>query len=96
MFSDGFSEGKITDINKGFPSDSVPYTEYYEYSSDSDLEDESPCYAEGGDDENLSKPQDLDSQVPSIAASESGDVQVEHEHDHQSALNSVGPSELSR
>lgn len=40
MFSDGFSEGQQRDINGTFPSDSHPYTEYYDYLSDSDLEEE--------------------------------------------------------
>ena len=39
MFSDGFSEGKLRDIKGGFPPDSNPYTEDYDYLSDSDLED---------------------------------------------------------
>ena len=43
MFSDGFSEGQLRDIDDGFPSDSNPYTEDYEYLSDSDLEDGSSC-----------------------------------------------------
>ena len=41
VFSGGFSEGQTRDINGGFPSDSHPYTEDYDYPSDSDLEDES-------------------------------------------------------
>ena len=40
MFSDGFSEGRIRDIDEDFPPDSTPYTKYYDYLSDSDLEDE--------------------------------------------------------
>jgi hypothetical protein len=40
VFSDGFSEGQIRDINDGFPSDSNPYNGDYNYMSDSDLEDE--------------------------------------------------------
>ena len=56
MFSDGFLEGQTRDINEGFPSDSDPYAEHYEYLSDSDLEDEKSCSeeegeGEGGDDE---------------------------------------------
>jgi hypothetical protein len=43
VFSDAFSEGQTRDINLGFPSDSHPYTEYYDYLSDSDLEDGSSC-----------------------------------------------------
>jgi len=41
VFSDSFPEGQARDINEGFPSDSHPYTEHYDYLSDSDLEDES-------------------------------------------------------
>ena len=33
----------MTDINGGFPSDASPHTEYYDYLSDSDLEDEDYC-----------------------------------------------------
>ena len=43
MLSDAFSEGQTRDITGGFPSDSHPYTDDYDYLSDSDLEDESPC-----------------------------------------------------
>ena len=43
MFSDGFSEGQTRDINEGFPSESNPYADQYDYLSDSDLEDESLC-----------------------------------------------------
>ena len=39
MFSDTFSEGQTGNINAGFPPDSRPYTEEYDYLSDSDLED---------------------------------------------------------
>ena len=41
VFSDGFSEGQMRDIEGGFPSDSDSHTEHYDYWSDSDLEDES-------------------------------------------------------
>ena len=40
MFSGRFSEGQILDINEGFPSDSLPYNDSYDYLSDSDLEDD--------------------------------------------------------
>ena len=30
----------MRDINEGFPADSIPHTEYYDYQSDSELEDE--------------------------------------------------------
>ena len=49
VFSDGFSEGQARNINEGFPSDSLPHTEDYDYLSDSDLEDESSC--SGGDED---------------------------------------------
>ena len=52
MFSDSFSEGQERDINEGFPSDSDPYAEHYEYLSDSDLEDGS-SYSSGEDEEPL-------------------------------------------
>ena len=62
----------MKDINEEFPSDSNPYTEVYDYLSDSDLEDELSCseeeYAEApeSDDPQLSSsPQDPDSQEPS-------------------------------
>ena len=69
MFSDGFSEGQLRDINEEFPSDSNPYTEYYDYLSDSDLEDGSSEeeYAEVPESDNSempSSPQDSGSQVP--------------------------------
>ena len=51
MFSDGFSEGQTRDINEGFPSDSDPYAEHYDYLSDSDLEDEKSCSEEEGEGE---------------------------------------------
>ena len=39
MFSDRFFEGQTKDIDGGCPSDSHPYTDDYDYLSDSDLED---------------------------------------------------------
>ena len=39
VFSDGYSEGQLRDIGGGFPPDSDPYIEDYDYLSDSDLED---------------------------------------------------------
>lgn len=50
MFSDAFSEGQTRDINGRFPPNSNPYTEDYDYLSDSDLEDESSCSDEGDED----------------------------------------------
>jgi len=52
VFSDSFSEGQERDINEGFPSNSHPYTDHYDYLSDSDLEDES-SRSEEGDGESL-------------------------------------------
>ena len=43
VFSGGFSEVQLRDIDGGFPPDSHPYTEDYDYFSDSDLEDEPYC-----------------------------------------------------
>ena len=48
MFSNGFSEGEIRDINEGFPTDKTPYTDSYDYSSDSDLEDDELESPHGG------------------------------------------------
>jgi len=45
VFSDGFSEGALKNLKDGFPSSEVPYTDSYEYLSDSDL-DEEECYTE--------------------------------------------------
>ena len=85
VFSDGFSEGQVTDINEGFPSDAVPRTEYCDYLSDSDLEDED-SYSEdeekpheGGDTKGLPEeddpeppggPHDSNSLIPPTAISE--------------------------
>ena len=57
MFSDTFSEGQTRDINGGFPPDSHPYTEEYDYLSDSDLEDRSSW-----SDEEDEEPSNRDSQ----------------------------------
>ena len=43
VFSGGFSEVTLRDIDGGFPPDSHPYTEDYDYFSDSDLEDGPSC-----------------------------------------------------
>jgi hypothetical protein len=101
VFSDGFLEGKIRDIDEGFPSDSVPFTESYEYSSDSDLEDEPPCSEEDDDYEQSCGSQDSDSQVPPVSASETSLQQpspprsIEVERNHQLALNFGKLSNLS-
>jgi len=60
VFSDGFSEGRLKDIDESFPPDSLPYTEDYDYLSDSDLEDEEP--------EQEQDPRDAESQLPPTSA----------------------------
>jgi len=40
VFSDRFSEGVLKNLRDGFPSNEEPYTDSYEYSSDSDLDEE--------------------------------------------------------
>ena len=42
----------MRDINDGFPSDSLPYTDSYDYLSDSDLEDDEPQKPQLEDDHN--------------------------------------------
>ena len=39
VFSDRFSEGALKNLRDGFPPDEEPYTDSYEYSSDSDLDE---------------------------------------------------------
>ena len=77
MLSDAFSEGQTRDINGEFPSDSHPYTEHYDYLSDSDLEDGSSCFdeesaeaPESDDPELPSSPRGSDSQAPSTTSSD--------------------------
>ena len=105
MFSDGFSEGQARDINGEFPSESHPYTEDYDYLSDSDLEDGSCCseeleYTEAEDPELASSPQDPDSQVPSTTPldhpPQSSADASEVQNDERSAPISLGPSNNSR
>jgi len=81
VFSDSCPEGQIWDISEGFPSDSEPYTEHYDYLSDSDLEDESSCSEDVDEDEGAPKdglkseeelgdapdPQTVTSDSPSLA-----------------------------
>jgi hypothetical protein len=56
VFSDGFLEGQARNLNEDFPSESRPYTEDYDYLSDSDLEDDDddpenlPCPSQHKDD----------------------------------------------
>ena len=40
VFSNGYSEGEMKDINEGFPSDTPNFADGYDYLSDSDLEDD--------------------------------------------------------
>lgn len=54
MFSDAYSEGQKKNINDTFPPELCPYTEDYDYLSDSDLED---------DEEPAQVPLDSDSQI---------------------------------
>ncbi|KAF9650002.1 hypothetical protein BDM02DRAFT_3112802 [Thelephora ganbajun] len=70
LFSDASSEGQTRDIDGGFPSDSHPYTEYYDYLSDSDLEEEKEESAEDDSPESPHGPHDSDSQVPPTVTSE--------------------------
>jgi hypothetical protein len=56
VFTDGFSEGQARDIEGGFPYNSDSYTEYYDYWSDSDLEDESETEGEEPAEEDGCKP----------------------------------------
>jgi len=107
VFSDGFSEGQTRDINGEFPSDSHPYTEDYDYLSDSDLEDgssyseeESAEAPESDDPELPSSPWDPDPQTPSTALLDhppqsSTDVS-EVQNDERLAPISLGPSNISR
>jgi len=72
VFSDSFSEGQERDINEGFPFDSVPYAEHYDYQSDSDLEDEELEGERGskwglGDALDLETSQTVVSELPSLA-----------------------------
>ena len=105
MFSDGFLEGQTRDINEEFPFDSHPYTEYYDYLSDSDLEDGSSCseedYAEASENIDPELPSslwDLDPQVPSTtpldhppqSSTDVGGV------DERLAPIFLGPSNISR
>ena len=105
MFSDAFLEGQTRDINGEFPSDSHPYTEHYDYQSDSDLEDESYRSDEEyegpteGNPELPWIPQDPDSQAPPTATSEHPpppppDSNEAH-NGNRLALISIEPSDIS-
>ena len=103
MLSDAFSEGQTRDINGESPSDSHPYTEHYDYLSDSDLEDGSSCseeeYVEAPKSDDLELPSGS-SQVPSTTPldhppqplADIGEVQ----DDDGLAPMSFGPSKVSR
>lgn len=84
VFSDRFSEGQARNINDGFPSDSLPHTEDYDYLSDSDLEDESFC---SGEDETNAP------QIPPTTTSKNPPQlpqrKIEVKRNHVSAPNSV-------
>lgn len=51
VFSERFSEGEFKNLRDGFPSDEQPYTDFYEYLSDSDLEEEGEHTGADDDDE---------------------------------------------
>ena len=59
MFSEEFSEGRIKNLNEGFPSDSDPYTGSYEYLSDSDLEND----RDDDEPEPVGSPRDSDNEL---------------------------------
>jgi len=105
VFSDGVSEGQTRDINGEFPSESHPYTEDYDYLSDSDLEDGSSCseeeYAEAPENDNPelpSSPRDSDPPVPLITPlghpSQPSDVRG-IQNDKRLAPISLGPPSIS-
>ena len=106
MFSDRFSEGQIKDINEEFPSDSLAYTDSYDYFSDSDLEDESPCSGEGeeytSDDGPGMTPSSRDSSSRFPPPTVPGDPPQplrdsrKAKNDHRLVPNLVNPSHLSR
>jgi len=105
VLSDAFSEGQTRDINGDFPSDSHPYTDYYDYLSDSDLEDEcssSEEEYEGPPEDDLElprSPQDSDSQAPPTTTSEhpphSSPDANEVQSDHRLALTSFELTDVS-
>jgi len=79
VFSDRFSEGALKNLGDGFPPDEEPYTDSYEYFSDSDL-DEEEGYTEAGGSLRNKKPHtesrfnlsdsDLDNEEGYVEASE--------------------------
>jgi len=99
VFSDGFSEGQTRDINGGFPSESHPYTEDYDYLSDSDLEDGSCCSEE----EYAEAPENDDPELPSSPRDSNLDHRLhllmdvaEVQNDERLAPISLRPSNISR
>jgi len=75
VFSSSFSEGQERDINEGFPSDSDPYAEHYDYLSDSDLDDESSC-SEGEDEKPLEGERDLQERLEDVPDSKTSQTVV--------------------
>ena len=90
MFSNEFLEGQIRDINEGFPPDSLPYPESYDYLSDSDLEDDEPDRLLGDRDLN-SEPLAKALENPQPRSQDASEVKGYH----ASALNSIKLSNLS-
>ena len=68
VFSDRFSEGELKNLREGFPPDEEPYTESYEYLSDSDL-DEVEGYTEADESTN-------DNTIADHPARENGSTQA--------------------
>jgi len=90
VFSDGFSEGQTRDINGGFPADSHPYTDDYDYLSDSDLEDEEPqedgCHDPQQRHEDASDPQTSQTTVSYTPLPRSPTKASEAQNDERSSL----------
>ena len=66
MLSDAFSDCILGDVNDGFPSNKDTFIEDYEYSSDSDLEDDGDMDVDASPDEVPSRataPSDAGGQV---------------------------------
>ena len=89
-------EGQIRDINGGFPSDALPYTDSYDYLSDSDLGEESSSFGEyeeptkGYKPESLCDTKDLPSQVPPTTTPENPRQQGPNEDEnHQQIVESL-------
>ena len=93
VFSDGFLEGQMKDINEEFPSDCIPHTDYYDYLSDSDLEDENSCSGEDeekhheGDGTKPEQPYDSEGSQVAVSETQPQLSQTENEDDPQLAPN---------